>query len=64
MRFIITLPVPLGHHVPGAAISVMALGLIEQDGLAILAGLLIGGIALLVVGFAMIGLMAAGRNFL
>lgn len=58
---IITLPVPLGHLVPGAAISVMALGLIEQDGLAILAGLFIGGLALLVVAFALIALAAAGR---
>jgi hypothetical protein len=64
LALIITLPVPLGHLVPGAAISVMALGLIERDGLMILAGLLIGGLALLVVIFAMIGLAAAGHNLL
>lgn len=64
LALIITLPVPLGHLVPGAAISVMALGLIEQDGLAMLAGFLVGGIALVVVVAAMLGLVAAGRSFL
>lgn len=64
LALIITLPVPLGHLVPGAAISLMALGLIEHDGLMIITGLLIGGLALLVVTFAMIGLAAVGRSFL
>jgi len=61
---IIALPVPLGHLVPGAAISVMGLGLIEQDGLAVLAGFLIGGMAIMVVTFATIGLIMAGQSFL
>jgi hypothetical protein len=64
LALIITLPVPLGHLMPSAANCVMAVGLIEQDGLAMLAGLLIGGIALLVVGLAIAGLMAAGRALL
>jgi hypothetical protein len=64
LALIITLPIPLGHLVPGAAISLMALGLIEHDGLMIIAGFLIGGLALLVVTFAMIGLTAVGRNLL
>ena len=58
LALIITLPVPLGHLIPGAAISIMALGLIEQDGLAICAGLLTGLIALLVVFLAIFGLIA------
>jgi hypothetical protein len=64
LALIITLPVPLGHLIPGAAICAMAVGLIEQDGLAMLAGLSIGGIALLVVGLAIAGLMAAGQALL
>jgi hypothetical protein len=64
LALIIALPVPLGHFVPGVAISAMALGLIEHDGLFIIGGLLIGGLALLVVAFAMIGLAAAGHNLL
>lgn len=61
---IIVLPIPLGHLVPGAAISVMGLGLIERDGLAVLAGFMIGGVAMVVVMFATIGLVAAGQSFL
>lgn len=64
LALIITLPVPLGHLVPGVAISLMALGLIERDGLMIIAGLMIGGLALLVVTFAVIGIAAVGRNLL
>ena len=58
LAFIIALPVPLGHLIPGTAISIMALGLIEQDGLAICAGLLTGIFALLVVSSAIFGLVA------
>jgi hypothetical protein len=62
LALVITWPVPLGHLVPGAAISLMALGLIERDGLMIVAGLLIGVLALLVVTLAMIGLTVVGRS--
>lgn len=61
---IITLPVPLGHLVPGIAISAMALGLIEHDGLLILGGLLIGSLALLIVVLAMVGLAVASHSLL
>jgi hypothetical protein len=64
LALIITLPVPFGHLVPGAAISVMALGLIERDGAMTILGLLIGGLALVVVALAMIGLTTAGRTLL
>ena len=58
LAFVIALPVPLGHLIPGAAISIMALGMIERDGVAICAGLLTGIIALLVVYLAIFGLIA------
>lgn len=64
LALIITLPIPFGHLVPGAAISVMALGLIERDGFMTILGLLIGGLALVVVGLALFGLTAAGRSLL
>lgn len=64
LALIITLPVPFGHLVPGAAISVMALGVIERDGLLTILGLLIGGLALMVVALVMFGLTTAGRNLL
>ena len=49
LAIIITLPVPLGHMLPGAAISLLALGLMERDGLVISLGLLAAGVALVVV---------------
>jgi hypothetical protein len=49
LAIIITLPIPLGHMVPGAAISVLALGLIEHDGLAIGLGVLTAILALTIV---------------
>ena len=61
LAVIITLPIPFGHMVPGASISVMSLGLIEKDGVAISVGLIIALFALLVVILAMTGLLAAER---
>jgi hypothetical protein len=52
LAIIITLPVPLGHVVPGTAISVLALGLIERDGVAIALGMLTAVLGLLIVIFA------------
>jgi hypothetical protein len=46
---IITLPIPLGHVAPGAAICLMALGLLERDGIVISLGLLAAVIALVAV---------------
>jgi hypothetical protein len=64
LALIITLPVPLGHLVPGAAISLMAFGLIESDGLMVAAGFLTGIIALLVVALAVTGLVTVGHGML
>ena len=52
LAIIITLPVPLGHMLPGAAISLLALGLLERDGLAIGIGLATAGLAFVVVAIA------------
>ena len=59
LAVVITLPIPFGHMVPGAAISVLALGLIERDGLAIGFGLLIAVLGLVIVTFASTSLIAA-----
>jgi hypothetical protein len=48
----ILLPVPLTNTVPGIAVAIAAVGLIERDGLLVLAGL--------VVGFAWIALLSLG----
>jgi hypothetical protein len=60
----VALPVPLGHVVPGAAISVLAMGVIERDGLAIAAGLVVALIGLIIVVFASAGLVAVLRTWL
>jgi hypothetical protein len=49
LSIIIALPIPLGHMLPGLAICVFALGILERDGLAIAPGLMTSMIALTVV---------------
>ena len=40
LSLVLALPIPLGNMLPAAAISLMALGLLERDGVWILAGFL------------------------
>jgi hypothetical protein len=47
---LIVLPIPFGNTVPAIAVLLLALGLTACDGLAVLAGLVVTGIALLVDG--------------
>lgn len=48
--FIIALPIPVvGNVLPGIAVAVIAIGLIEQDGLALLAGVAFGLAALALI---------------
>jgi hypothetical protein len=61
LAIIITLPVPLGHVVPGTAISVLALGLIERDGVAIALGIVTAVLGLAIVVIASAGLLNAAR---
>jgi hypothetical protein len=53
LAIVSTLPIPFGHQLPALGIMLIALGLIERDGLALLAGSLIGfvGVALLCLAF-------------
>jgi hypothetical protein len=64
LAIIITLPIPLGHMVPGAAISILALGLIERDGLVIGLGLVIATFGLAIVTVASGSVAAAVRAWL
>jgi hypothetical protein len=57
LGIIITLPIPLGHMLPGAAISILALGLLERDGLVIGIGLTTAAVALAVVAAATHGVV-------
>ena len=48
LSIVLVLPVPLGNMLPGIAICLIALGILERDGLWVLGGVVVGGFALLV----------------
>jgi hypothetical protein len=48
LAMIITLPIPLGHVVPGSAICLLALGLMERDGVVIGVGFVTAALAVIV----------------
>ncbi|KZC97666.1 exopolysaccharide biosynthesis protein [Oceanibaculum pacificum] len=59
LAVIIFLPIPLGNMLPAIAVSVLALGLLERDGLAILIGLAIGIVSLVIVSGVIYGILLA-----
>lgn len=56
LAVIIALPIPLGHVIPGIAICVLVLGLMEHDGLVIGIGVFVATIAVAVVIAALHGI--------
>ena len=46
---VIALPIPLGNMLPALALSLLALGLLERDGLWIIIGAVVGGLSLVIV---------------
>lgn len=57
LAVLLVLPIPLGNVLPALAISLMALGVLERDGLWVLAGFIVAAISTVVVSgvvFAMI----------
>lgn len=51
----IALPIPFGNVIPGIAISLFAVGLLQQDGLAIMLGFVISIVAAIVIWAAIAG---------
>jgi hypothetical protein len=49
-------PIPFGHNLPALSLALIGLGLVEFDGLAILAGMLLGLIGFVVAGLVLSGL--------
>jgi hypothetical protein len=47
---VVFLPIPLGNFLPSLAICALGLAILERDGLALLAGLLIGVLSVVVAG--------------
>lgn len=45
----LALPIPLGNILPALAVSLIALGLVERDGVAIIAGVVVGAVSMIVV---------------
>ena len=46
---VLFLPIPLGNMLPAFAISLIALGILERDGLWIIVGAVLGVLSLLIV---------------
>lgn len=49
LAIVLALPIPLGNMLPAIAISLMALGVLERDGLWVIGGAVVGGLSLLIV---------------
>ena len=60
---VITLPIPLGHLAPGTAICLLALGLMERDGIVIGVGFAVAVIAFVIVTLASAGVADAMRHW-
>jgi hypothetical protein len=56
LAVILALPIPLGNNLPALALGLIGLGLIEQDGIAILVGLLSGIAGIVVAGLVVFGM--------
>ena len=61
---IITLPIPLGDLAPGTAICLLALGLMEHDGIVIGIGFAAAVLALVIVTLASAGAVDAVRHWI
>jgi len=59
-----TLPIPFGHQLPALGIMLIGLGLIERDGLALLAGTLIGLAGVLLLALALFGLAHGAHHLM
>jgi hypothetical protein len=63
LAMIITLPIPLGHTAPGTAICLLALGLMERDGVVIGVGFAAAVLALVIVILASAGAVNAVHHW-
>ncbi len=59
LALILALPIPMGNNLPALAISLVALGLLERDGLWVSAGILTGVVAMVVVSGVLYALVQA-----
>lgn len=59
LAVVLFLPIPFGNMLPGLALALLALGLLERDGLLVLAGMVAGTAGLALVSGALVGLVVA-----
>lgn len=57
LAVVLFLPIPLGNSVPALAIAIMALAILERDGLAAIAGTLVGLAGIAIVSGVVVGLL-------
>lgn len=63
LALVLVLPIPLGNMLPALAISLMALGLLERDGVWISAGLIMAVVSMVVVSGVVFALFKAAIFF-
>lgn len=59
-----TLPIPFGHQLPALGIMLIGLGLIEGDGLAMLAGAALGAVGMVILGALVVGIVHGAHKYL
>ncbi|MBF0143944.1 MAG: exopolysaccharide biosynthesis protein [Magnetococcales bacterium] len=64
LAVVMALPIPLGNMLPALAVSLIALGLIEHDGLAITTGIVLGLVSLAIVAGVVLAMLEAFIFFL
>lgn len=57
LAVVLFLPIPFGNTVPAPAIAILALAVLERDGLAAIAGTLVGLAGIAVVSAVIVGLV-------
>jgi hypothetical protein len=63
LALVLVLPIPLGNMFPALAISLMALGLLERDGLWVSAGVIMAAVSMVVVSGVVFALVKAAIFF-
>lgn len=53
LAIVLFLPLPLGNILPGLALTCLTMGMLERDGLAVIAGLVLATCGLVIIGFAL-----------
>jgi hypothetical protein len=64
LSIVSTLPIPFGHQLPALGIMLIGLGLIERDGLAMLAGAALGAVGIVTLGLLVIGIVHGAHKYL